>query len=79
MTKATYTVAAIELEGVILHFQPHHETYVPVIHQTFHTVYGVDLYEIDFHFIFDDIPTNGLTELYNNAPKEGKVVEKMKM
>ena len=68
----TYTVAANDLEGIIIRFCPHHEASVPVIHHTFNAVYGVDLYEDEFHFIFDDVPTNGQTELYKDAPKRLK-------
>ena len=57
-----------ELEGVILRFRAHHEASVPTIHHTFNAVYGIDLYDIDFHFIFDDVGTNGLKELYKDAP-----------
>ena len=66
---ASYTVAAKELEGVILYFCPHHEAFVPVIRHTFNAVYGIDLYETDFHFIFKDVPKNGLTEWYKDAPE----------
>ena len=66
---ATYTVAANELEGVILCFCSHHEASVPIIHHTLNVVYGVDLYATDFHFLFDDVPTNGQTELHKDAPK----------
>ena len=69
---STYTVAANDLEDVILRFQRHHEASVPVLHQTFNAVYGVDLYEDEFHFIFDDVPTNGQTELYKDASKRLK-------
>ena len=65
----TYTVEAKELEGVISGFRPHHESSVPVIHHTFNAVYSVDLYETDFHFLFDDVPTNIQTELYKDVPK----------
>ena len=65
----TYTVDTKELEGVTLRFYAHHEVSVPVIHHIFNSVYRVDLNETDFYFIFDDVPTNGLTELYKDAPK----------
>ena len=64
---ATYTVEAKELEGVIFCFRAHHEASIPVIHHTFNAVYGIDLYEIDSHFIFKDVATNRLTELYKDA------------
>ena len=67
---ATYTVAAKDLEGAIFCFQPHHDTSLPFIHQTFNAAYSVHLYETDFHFIFDDVPKNGLTELYKDTPKQ---------
>lgn len=67
---ATYTVATKGLEGVILLIQPHYDASLPVLHHTFNAVYGVDLYETEFHFIFDDVPTNELTELYKNALKQ---------
>ena len=66
---ATYIVDAKELEGVIFHFRAHHKALVLAIHPTFNVVYGVDLYETDFHFLFNDVPKNRLTVLYKNASK----------
>ena len=65
----TYTVAANDLEGVIIRFAPHPITDFPFLHHTLNGVYGVDLYKNDFHFLFDDITTNGQTELHKDAPK----------
>ena len=48
----------------------HHEASVSSIHHTFNAVYGVDLYDTNFHFIFDDVAKNGLTELYKDAPEQ---------
>ena len=53
-------------------FLPHHEVSVPGLHHTLNTVYDVDLYETDFHFIFNDVPKNGLTELYKDTPERLK-------
>ena len=66
---ATYTVAANDLEGVIIRFTPHPNTAFLFLHHTLNGVYGVDLYELDFHFLFDDFTANGQTELYKDAPK----------
>ena len=65
----TYTVAANDLQEVIIRFAPHPITDFPFLHHTLNGVYGVDLYETDFHFLFSDIAANGLTELYKDAPK----------
>ena len=48
----TYTVAANDLEGVIIRFAPHPITAFPFLHHTLNGVYGVDLYETDFLFLF---------------------------
>ena len=66
---ATLTVNAKELDGVILRFRAHPNTFFPVLHHTLNSVYGIDLYATDFHFLFKDVPTNGLTELYKDTPK----------
>ena len=66
----TYTVAGNGLEGVIVQFQAHPSPSFPVLHHTLNSVYDVDLYENDFHFLFDDVPTNGQTELYKDTPKQ---------
>ena len=66
----TYTVDKKALEGVIFRFQAQPDTSFPVLHHTLNSVYGVDLYETDFHFLFDDFTANGQTELYKNAPKQ---------
>ena len=65
----TYTVAANNLEGVIIQFAPHPVTDFPFLHHTLNGVYGVDLYETDFHFPFSDITANGQKELYKDTPK----------
>ena len=65
----TYTVAANDLEGVMIRFAPHPINDFPFLHHTLNGVYGVDLYENDFHFLLDDITTNGQTELHKDAPK----------
>ena len=65
----TYTVAANHLEGVIIRFAPHPVIDFPFLHHTLNGVYGVDLYETDFHFLSSDFATNGQTELYKDAPK----------
>ena len=57
------------LKGLILCFPPHHEVSVPTIHHTFNAVYGVNLYNTNFQFLFDDVETNGLKELYKDIPK----------
>ena len=64
----TYTVAANDLEGVIVRFDPHPIPACLFIHQTLNSVYGVDIYETYFHFLFDDITTNQQKELYKDAP-----------
>ena len=69
VTIATYTVKAKELEGVILRFREHHEDSIPSIHHAFNAVYGVDLYETNFLFIFEDVATNGLMELHKDEPE----------
>ena len=66
---ATYTINAKVLEGVILRFQAQPDTSFPVLYHTLNSVYDADLYETDFHFIFDDVPTNDLTEFCKDAPK----------
>ena len=63
----TYTVDATELQGVILCFQLHNEASLPRINHTFNAVYGIDLYDSDFHFTFDNVETNGLKELYKDT------------
>ena len=65
----TYTVAANDLEGVIIRFAPHPNTSFPFLHHTLNDVYGLDLHETDFHFLFDDVANNQQTELYKDAPK----------
>ena len=70
VTMAIYTVDTKALESVILRFQPHHDTAkFPFIHQTLNSAYGLDLYESECEFISHDVPTNGLTELYKDAPQ----------
>ena len=64
----TYSVNVTKLEGVIFCFWVHNQVSLPVFHQTFNVVYGVDLYEPDFHFIFDDVTTNRIKKLFKNAP-----------
>ena len=64
----TYTFDDALLEGVILRFWPHHDASVPTIHHTFNAIYGVDLYDTDFHFIFDNVGKNGQKELFKDAP-----------
>ena len=66
---STYTVDAKELEGVILSFKARPDTSFLVFHHTLNSVYGVDLNATDFNFLFDDVPTNDLIELYNDVPK----------
>ena len=58
MTMVTYAVDAKELKSVTLRFRAHHEAYVPVIHLTLNAVYGVDLYDTDFHFLFNNVATS---------------------
>ena len=70
VTMAIYTVDAKELEGIILCFQAHPNTSFPILHHTLNSVYGVDLYETQFHFLCHNVPTNRLTELYKDAPKQ---------
>ena len=65
----TYTVAANNLEGVIVRFQVHPNPAFLFLHHTLNSVYGVDLYETDFYFLFDDVTTNGQTEFHKDAPK----------
>ena len=65
----TYTVAANNLEGVIVRFQVHPNPAFLFLHHTLNSVYGVDLYETDFYFLFDDVTTNGQTELHKDASK----------
>ena len=61
VTMTTYTANTKEIEGVTLDFCAYHEASIPVIHYTFNAVYGLDLYDADFHFIFEDVAKNGLT------------------
>ena len=65
----THTVAANTLEGVIVRFAPHPDTSFPFLHHTLNGIYGLNLYDTECNFLFDDFATNGLTELYKNAPK----------
>ena len=65
----TYTVAANELEGVIIRFQQHPNPAFSFLHHTLNSVYGVDFYKTDFYFLFHDITTNQQTELYTDAPQ----------
>ena len=65
----TYTVAVNDLEGVIVLFAPYPNPAFSFLHHTLNSVYGVDLYETDFHFLFDDITTNQQTKLYKDAPQ----------
>ena len=65
----THTVAANTLDGVIVSFAPHPNTAFPFLHHTLNGVYGLDLYDNEFHFLFDDFATNGLTELHKDAPQ----------
>ena len=55
--------------GVTIRFAPHPNTACPFLHHTLNNVYGLDLYENDFHFLFDDIAANQQTELHKDAPK----------
>ena len=69
-TTATHAVAATLLKGIILRFRPHKDlSSYPVIHESFNSVYGVDVYNDEFHFIFDDVPTNGAKALFKHAPE----------
>ena len=65
----TCTLDVKEPEGIVFCFGDHHEASVPVIHHTFNAVYGIDLYNTDFHFIFDNALKSGLAELYKDTPK----------
>ena len=65
----THIGAANDLEGVIVQFAPHQNTAFLFLHHTLNDVYCQDLYEADFHFLFDDFATNGLPELHKNTPK----------
>ena len=69
LTMTTHTIAANDLEGIIIRFAPHPNPAFPFLHHTLNGVYGIDLYEADCHLVFDDFATNGLTELYKDAPK----------
>ena len=67
-TTNTHTVDATLLKGIILRFRPHKDiASYPVIHESFNSVYGVDLYDDKFHFIFDNAPTNGQKLLFKDA------------
>ena len=68
-TATTYTVAANDLEGVIIRFAPHPNTDFPSLHTTLDDVYGLDLHDDEFHFLFHDVSNNQQTELYRDAPK----------
>ena len=65
---ATYTVDATLLEGVLLRSRPHHDASIPSIHHIFNAVYGVDLYDTYFHFIFEDVGKNWQKWLFKDAP-----------
>ena len=69
LTMTTYNVAANDLEGVIVRFAPHPNPSFSFLHHTLNAVYGIDLYETDFYFLFHDVTANGQTELYKDAPK----------
>ena len=69
VTMTTYTVTVNDLEGVIFRFQAYPNPAFPFLHHTLSAVYGVDLCETDFHFLFDDVTTNGQTELHKDALK----------
>ena len=66
----TYTIAVNDLEGVIIRFQAHPNPSFPFFRHTLNSIYCVDLYDTDFHFLFDVVPTNEHTELFKDAPKQ---------
>ena len=65
----TYTVAANDLQGVIVRSEPHPNPAFPYLHRTLNDVYGLDLHDNEFHFLFHDVTNNRQTELYQDAPK----------
>ena len=60
----TYTVAANELQGIIVCFEPHPNPAFPYLHRTLNDVYGLDLHDDEFHFLFHDVTNNRQKELY---------------
>ena len=63
----TYNVNVTQLEGILLWFQVHKQASFPRFHQTLNDAYGLDLYNSNFEFIFDDVKTNELTEILKDA------------
>ena len=68
-TTNTYTVNATLLKGIVLRFRPHFDALITTIHDSFNLVYAIDLYEDEFHFLFDDVGTNGQNQLFKDAPE----------
>ena len=59
-TATTYAVDASLLEGIIIRFCPHKDvTSYPVIHESFNSVYVINLHDNEFDFLFDDVTNNG--------------------
>ena len=65
----THTVDATLFEGFLLRFRPHYDASIPTIHHSFNSVYAVDLYDNKFHFLLDDVGTNGQNQLFKDAPE----------
>ena len=60
----SYTVLSSASDYII-------KCFFPRINHTFNAVYSINLYDSNFHFIFDNVGTNGLKELkelYKDAP-----------
>ena len=69
-TATTYAVDATLRGGIIIRFRPHKDvTLYPVIHESFNSVYGIDLYDDEFDFLFDDMTNKGKKELFLDAPE----------
>ena len=65
----TYTVAANDLQGVIIRFDTHPNPAFPYLHTTLNDIYGLDLHDDEFNFVFYDVANNQQMELYKDAPK----------
>ena len=69
-TTNTHTVDATLLEGITLCFHPHFDPSLSTIHDSLNSVYAIDLYEDKFHFLFDNVTTNGQKALFKDAPDQ---------
>jgi hypothetical protein len=65
---ATYNVDATKLEGILLQFKYHRQPTLNTFHHILNEAYGLSIYGTDINFLFDDVPTNGLTKILDTAP-----------